>query len=58
MLEGVAEVKKLARVGGGGAVNVGCMPSAGGECPSFTIIPHNNHFHNPKAARSSRSGLR
>lgn len=31
------------------------MPSAGGECPGFTIIPHDNHFHNPKAAQSSCS---
>lgn len=35
---------------------VGRMPSAGGEFPGFTIIPHDNHFHNPKAARCSCSG--
>ena len=43
--------------GGGGVKSwVGCMPSAGGERPGFTIILPDNHFHNPKAARSSCSG--
>lgn len=32
------------------------MPSAGGECPGFTIIPHDNHFHNPEAHAQEVSG--
>lgn len=55
MSAGVAEVKELARREGLQSW-VGCMPSAGGGCPGFTITLSDNHFHNPKAAPSSCSG--
>lgn len=31
---------------------VGCMPSAGGERPGFTILLSDDHFHDPKSSCS------